>query len=109
MWCSVCSLRWASSWAALLSPKATFPGITFPHHRTSNRHGDEMDYAAILLAILAACGLILLADQFVLKPRRFARAAGTASAVTSAVSLARTVFPVLLIVLLFRSFLFEPF
>ena len=69
----------------------------------------NLDYSAVLLAILAACGLILLADRFVLKPRRFARAAGTAPAVTSVVDLARSVFPVLLIVLLFRSFLFEPF
>jgi signal peptidase I len=67
----------------------------------------SVDYSAILLAILAAAGLILLVDQLVLKPRRFGT--GTAPAVTSVVSLARTVFPVLLIVLLFRSFLFEPF
>ena len=69
----------------------------------------SMDYSAILLAILAASGLILLVDQFVLKPRRFATTTGTAPAERSVVSLARTVFPVLLIVLLFRSFLFEPF
>jgi signal peptidase I len=69
----------------------------------------SVDYSAILLAILAASGLILLIDQFLLKPRRFATGTGTAPAVTSVVSLARTVFPVLLIVLLFRSFLFEPF
>jgi signal peptidase I len=71
----------------------------------------SMDYSAILLTILAACGLILLVEQLVLKPRRFATATGTgtAPAETAVVSLARTVFPVLLIVLLFRSFLFEPF
>lgn len=58
----------------------------------------SVDYSAILLAILALCGLILLADRFVLKRPD-----------NAVVSLARTAFPVLLIVLLFRSFLFEPF
>jgi signal peptidase I len=69
----------------------------------------SVDYSAILLAILAASGLILVVDQLVLKPRRFAAAAGTAPSENPVVNLARTVFPVLLIVLLFRSFLFEPF
>jgi signal peptidase I len=57
-----------------------------------------VDYSAILLAILVLCGAILLADRFVLKRPE-----------NSVVSFARTAFPVLLIVLLFRSFLFEPF
>jgi signal peptidase I len=57
-----------------------------------------MDYSAMLAAILVLCGLILLLDRFVLKRPE-----------NSVVSLARTALPVLLIVLLFRSFLFEPF
>jgi signal peptidase I len=69
----------------------------------------SLDYSAILLAILALCGLILLVDRFVLQPRRAAVPTGTVPAENSVVSLARTAFPVLLIVLLFRSFLFEPF
>ena len=58
----------------------------------------SLDYSAILLAILALCGVILLVDRLVLKGPD-----------NSVVSLARSAFPVLLIVLLFRSFLFEPF
>ena len=58
----------------------------------------SLDYSAILLAILVLCGFVLLVDRFVLKRPE-----------NSVVSLARTAFPVLLIVLLFRSFLFEPF
>lgn len=62
-----------------------------------------MDYSAILLAVLVAAGLILLADRFFLKARRGEAPEGTA------VGIARSAIPVLLIVLLFRSFLFEPF
>ena len=58
----------------------------------------SLDYSAILLAILVLCGLILLLDRFVLERPEHA-----------VVSFARSAFPVLLIVLLFRSFLFEPF
>ena len=58
----------------------------------------SLDYSAILVAILALCGAILLVDRFLLKRPE-----------NSVVSFARTAFPVLLIVLLFRSFLFEPF
>jgi signal peptidase I len=58
----------------------------------------SLDYSAILLAILVLCGLILLVDRLVLKRPEHA-----------VVSFARSALPVLLIVLLFRSFLFEPF
>jgi len=64
----------------------------------------SMDLTAIMLVVVAAAGLVLLADFFVLKPRRVGPAADN-----PVVSLARTLFPVLLVVLLFRSFLFEPF
>jgi len=56
-----------------------------------------MDYEAILLAIVAVCGAILLVERLLLKRP------------TSVGSFARSAFPVLLIVLAFRSFLFEPF
>jgi signal peptidase I len=68
-----------------------------------------VDFSAILLAVLAVAGVILLADIFVLKPRRAAAKTGVAPLEPVLVSFARSAFPVLLIVLLFRSFLFEPF
>jgi signal peptidase I len=69
----------------------------------------SVDYSAILLGILGACGVIVLVDRFVLEPRRPAVPPGTRRPENSVVSFARAAFPVLLIVLLFRSFLFEPF
>jgi signal peptidase I len=69
----------------------------------------DFDFSAILLAVLAVAGVILLADILVMKPRRAAAKTGAALEEPALVSLARSVFPVLLIVLLFRSFLFEPF
>ena len=69
----------------------------------------SVDFSAILLAVLAVAGVILIVDIFILKRRRAAARAGTVPAEPLLVSLARTAFPVLLIVLLFRSFLFEPF
>jgi hypothetical protein len=51
------------------------------------------DFSAILLAVLAAAGLILLADIFVLKPRRAAAKAQVPPLEPVLVSLARSVFP----------------
>jgi len=64
----------------------------------------SMDLTAIMLVVCAAAGFILLVDSVILKPRR---AEGVTE--SQAISLARSIFPVLLIVLVFRSFLFEPF
>jgi signal peptidase I len=63
----------------------------------------------LLLAALAVAGAVLLIDVLILKPRR--KAAGPAPGVAEpvVVAYARSLFPVLLAVLLFRSFLFEPF
>jgi len=69
----------------------------------------SVDFSAILLAVLAVAGVVLLVEVLFLKPRRRAAKSGTAAPEPMLVSLARTAFPVLLIVLLFRSFLFEPF
>jgi signal peptidase I len=65
--------------------------------------------SGILLAVLAVTGIILLIERFVLRPRRVAVGPATTAPEPLVVTYARTLFPVLLAVLLFRSFLFEPF
>jgi signal peptidase I len=67
------------------------------------------DLTGILLVVLLAAGLLLLLDRLVLKPRRVAANPARALESPILVNYARTLFPVLLLVVLFRSFLFEPF
>jgi len=67
------------------------------------------DIPAILLAVLCIAGVVLLIDLLILKPRRTAAGPAVTAREPVAVAYARTLFPVLLAVLLFRSFLFEPF
>ncbi len=64
------------------------------------------DLSDILLLILAGVGLVVLLDVLILKPARNKK--GTATE-PIAVEYARQLFPVLLIVVLLRSFLFESF
>lgn len=63
--------------------------------------------SALLIALLGAACVILLVDVLVLKPGR--QAANPAPLRPAVVDYARSMAPVLLIVLLVRSFLFEPF
>src|SRR5580698_5744545 len=65
-----------------------------------------MDFSLILTLLLAASGLILLTEAAMFKRRR--RAASNAKE-PLLVQYARTLFPVILIVLLIRSFAVEPF
>ena len=65
-----------------------------------------MDFSLILTLLLGVSGLILLADAAFLK-RRGRVASGTREPL--AVQYARSLFPVILIVLLIRSFVVEPF
>jgi signal peptidase I len=69
----------------------------------------EFDISAILIAAFAAAGVVLLVDRFILKSRRAMPGPATVTPEPLAVVYARTLFPVLLAVLLFRSFVFEPF
>jgi signal peptidase I len=68
-----------------------------------------MDLSATFVLLLAASGVILLADRMYFKARRQRGAEGTAAREPLLVYYARSFFPVVLIVLLVRSFLFEPF
>jgi len=65
-----------------------------------------VDYALILTALTLACGLLWLADRL---RRRRSQGAEPDSAVGKTVELFGSLFPVLLLVLIIRSFIFEPF
>ena len=63
-----------------------------------------MDFALLLVALPALTGLIWLIDRLL-----FARRRAAGGKVPVVVDYARSFFPVILLVLVFRSFLFEPF
>jgi len=67
------------------------------------------DFSTILVLALAVTGSILLVDAIVMQKKRLAAGARTAGRGEALVSYARSFFPVLLVVVLVRSFLFEPF
>lgn len=82
--------------------------------------GFGWDLATILVVLMFASGLIWLYDRIVLAPRRAIAKANLSVHATEAdhleatripfiVDLAHSLFPVFLIVLVLRSFLFEPF
>lgn len=71
-----------------------------------------MDFALIITLLTLASGVVWLLDKLLLKPRRRARmAAGETQndEPSKPVEFAASFFPLLLLVLVFRSFLFEPF
>jgi signal peptidase I len=75
---------------------------------------ERLDFSAVLLAITVLTGVVWAVDALLLRPRReaAARAAGKDVAVIrepGTVDYARSFFPVALVVLLLRSFVFEPF
>jgi signal peptidase I len=67
------------------------------------------DYTAILAGAVVVAGGVALVDALVLKRRRPVGADGQPTEPSWIVSQARSLWPVLLAVLVFRSFLFEPF
>ncbi|MBV8783706.1 MAG: signal peptidase I [Gammaproteobacteria bacterium] len=75
---------------------------------------ERLDFSAVLLAITVLTGVVWALDAWWLGPRR-AAAAGAAGrdpaqiAEPGTVDYARSFFPVALVVLLLRSFIFEPF
>ena len=69
-----------------------------------------MDFALILVVATGATGLIWLLDLVLLRRRRLLRAAGgEAAREPIIVEYSRSFFPIILAVLLIRSFLYEPF
>ncbi|MEJ2385334.1 MAG: signal peptidase I [Xanthomonadales bacterium] len=72
----------------------------------------NFDFALILVVLTLLTGLIWAGDALLFRQRRRDRAAregGDPTAEPVAVEYSRSLFPVLFVVLLFRSFLFEPF
>ncbi len=75
---------------------------------------ERLDFSAVLLAITVVTGIVWAFDAQVLRPRRAAaaRAAGRDPELIpepGTVDYARSFFPVALVVLLLRAFVFEPF
>jgi len=75
---------------------------------------ERLDFSAVLFGITAITGVAWLLDVALLRPRRTraARAAGKDAALIpepGTVDYARSFFPVALVVLVLRSFIFEPF
>jgi len=75
---------------------------------------ERLDFSMVLVTVVAIAGLVWLADHLLFEPqrRRAALAAGRDPAdlaVPVTVDYARSFFPVAVIVLLVRSFIFEPF
>ena len=75
---------------------------------------ERLDFSAVLLAITLLTGVVWAIDALLLRPQRLAaaRAAGKEPAQVAepgTVDYARSFFPVALVVLLLRSFVFEPF
>jgi signal peptidase I len=75
---------------------------------------ERLDFSSVLFGITALTGVIWLLDVALLRPRRTkaARAAGKDPALIpepGTVDYARSFFPVALVVLVLRSFIFEPF
>ncbi|NND45034.1 MAG: signal peptidase I, partial [Xanthomonadales bacterium] len=72
----------------------------------------NLDFALVLVVLTGLSGLIWLVDSLLFRQRRMDKAAQRGPEPAReplAVEYSRSLFPVLLIVLLFRSFLFEPF
>jgi signal peptidase I len=67
------------------------------------------DLSLLLVVTLLIAGLIWIADRLFFKAKRSARALGQSVVEPKIVEFARSFFPVILIVLLVRSFVFEPF
>src|SRR5579863_8885896 len=75
---------------------------------------ESLDFSAVLLGITVVTGIVWGIDSWLFKPRRLAaaQAAGRDPALVAepgTVDYARSFFPVALVVLLLRSFIFEPF
>src|SRR5437764_421910 len=75
---------------------------------------ERLDFSSVLFGITALTGVVWLVDVALLRPRRVkaARAAGkdpTLIPEPGTVDYARSFFPVALVVLVLRSFIFEPF
>ena len=70
---------------------------------------DNLNFPLILVAATAVTGLVWLVDALAFAPRRRAAARGGEAGEPILVEYARSFFPVLLIVLVLRSFVFEPF
>jgi signal peptidase I len=69
----------------------------------------SLDISALLVLALVVTGLILLFETVYFAPRRATRGGLTGANDRTLAAYARSFFPVLLIVLIVRSFLFEPF
>jgi signal peptidase I len=69
----------------------------------------SLDFSLLLVLATGLCGIIWAMDSWLFANRRRAMADGAEPPLPHLVEYARSFFPILLVVLVIRSFLFEPF
>jgi signal peptidase I len=83
--------------------------VAISNPRSASINGMTFDFSSLLAIAAVVTGTILLVDRVTLTSNRGTAGSKPAAGAGLLLSYARSIFPIILLVLLFRSFVFEPF